>query len=69
MKVLCNYRIQTENKEEEDEVVNDKKNTITPLGVANGVSETLRDGETSVFSREPETFWLFKLRHRGFKVF
>ena len=38
-------------------------------GVANGNCETLRDGETSVFLCEPETFWLFRLRHRDFKVF
>jgi len=32
------------------------------LGVANGKIETLRDGETSVFLCETETFPLFKLR-------
>ena len=38
------------------------------LGVANGKCETLRDRETSVFLWEPETFWLFGLRDRDFKV-
>ena len=39
------------------------------VGMANGKCETLRDGETSVFLCEPETFWLFRLRDRDFKVF
>ena len=37
--------------------------------MANGKCETLRDSETSVFLCEPETFWLFRLRDRDFKVF
>ena len=32
------------------------KASVTYLGVANGKCETLRDGETSVFLCEPETF-------------
>jgi len=36
----------------------------TVIGVANGKIETLRDGETSVFLCETETFPLFKLRDR-----
>ena len=37
--------------------------------MANGKCETLRDRETSIFLCEPETFWLFTLRDRDFKVF
>ena len=29
----------------------------------------MQNGETSVFLCEPETFWLFRLRDRDFKVF
>ena len=32
------------------------------IGVENGLCETLRDGETSVFLCEPETFIYFKTR-------
>ena len=39
-----------------------------PPGVANGVCETLRDGETSVFHCEPETFIYFEMRVRDFGV-
>ena len=39
------------------------------LEVANGNCETLRDSETSVFLCEPETFELFRLQDRDFKVF
>jgi len=37
---------------------------LITVGVANGKIETLRDGETSVFLCETETFPLFKLRDR-----
>ena len=37
-------------------------------GVANGLCETLRDGETSVFLCEPETFIYFEMRVRDFIV-
>ena len=43
--------------------------TCKALGVANGKCETLGGRETSVFLCEPETFRLFRLRDRDFKVF
>jgi len=41
---------------------------LWPGGVVNGKIETLRDGETSVFLCETETFPLFKLRNREFEI-
>ena len=40
----------------------------TFVGVANGLCETLPDGETSVFLCEPETFIYFEMRVRDFGV-
>ena len=37
-------------------------------GVANGLCETLRGGETSVFLCEPETLIYFEMRVRDFGV-
>ena len=37
-------------------------------GVANGLCETLRDGETRVYHCEPETFIYFEMRVRDFGV-
>ena len=35
---------------------------LSLIGVANGKFETLRDGETSIFLCETETFRIFRLR-------
>ena len=45
-----------------------KANNPVVIGVANGLCETLRDGETSVFLCEPETFIYFEMRVRDFGV-
>ena len=42
--------------------------TEIPSGVANGLCETLRDGETSVFLCEPEPFIYFEMRVRDFRA-
>ena len=47
----------------------DDQSCVLKRAVVNGKCETLRDGETSVFLCEPETFWLFRLRDQDFKVF
>ena len=39
------------------------------IGVANGKCQTLWDRKTNIFLCKPETFWLFRLRDRDFKVF
>jgi hypothetical protein len=46
-----------------------QKKKKEPSVVVNGKCETLREGETSAFLFEPDTYWLFKLRDRDFKVF
>ena len=42
--------------------------TVYFIEVANGLCETLRDGETSVFLCEPETLICFEIRVRDFGV-
>jgi len=39
------------------------------VGVANGKIETLRDGETSVFLCETDTFEISEMRGRDFRVY
>ena len=41
---------------------------LITVGVANGLCETLQDGETSIFLCEPETFIYFEMRIQDFGV-